>query len=693
MKNTYFLCIILVLITASCGNYDDNFFEKYRGEEVKEEKTEESNFSSLIGKIDPNQTWRTSNMGQVTVNIPAEGEVNVYCEDDTHRLYLKSSKMKAGQKSFTINIPQHLAADVILYGYDENDNVIEVGQTKRSIIVEYKRYGVSETQSLSFDDLYKGIVVSFDSQTTRSNAATRAEESLTAVNEAPQKEALTGVANAKIYGYSTFPGDMFNDFASAIPEAKRASELIHNYEMISNGKFLVSMIYGCTGNFHREVGYYYYDENNPDNKTYIPFCDALWYDYFYNDDLLSNYNSKESAISKTQVKIGGLWYDVNYDHYDRKSPYNWPTGKTTREIEHKGDQSYLVLNVYDRQKKQIEEVRGITFLVDAPRGKKIGFYTTGPDFSKKNKTEYWKNHSEQQFNRTGTGLAYASVIRFYNDYRFIGIEDTTTPINKDKEPDCNDIAFVMVPGGNLPNIRLPYIIDQTEGAHKGMYYNGDGTWTEEPKKDILTDGVYFPSYSTEGVAEELPYESLNYWTFGFEDQGLNGDYDLNDVVIRVVENFPYEGKGTILLCAVGGTNNSDLYYKEEKIGEVHELLKITKGTMANTGKNTKTVDYQVVKIFDMPEGWNITENASDFYIISNGVESRLPNKNGQTPTAICAANDWQWPLENTRITESYPTFSEWSANCTTATDWYTKPSANSSFKNANDKKKAKFNKQ
>jgi len=686
MKNTYFLCIILVLITASCGNYDDNFFEKYRGEEVKEEKTEESNFSSLIGKIDPNQTWRTSNMGQVTVNIPAEGEVNVYCEDDTHRLYLKSSKMKAGQKSFTINIPQHLAADVILYDYDENDNIIEVGQTKRSIIVEYKRYGVSETQSLSFDNLYKGTVVSFGSQTTRSTAATRAEESLTAVNEAAKKADVTGMADAKIYGYTTFPGNVFNDFAKAIPETKKASALIHNYEMISNGKFLVSMIYGSTGNFERTVGYYYYDENNSSNRTYVPFCDALRYDYFYNNDLLSNYNSKENAISKTQVKMGGQWYDVNYDAYDNELNPSW--GKANLQKVHQGDNAYSVLDVFKNHKNDIEEVRGITFLVDVPRGKKIGFYTAG-----KGSNGQFINHSEEQFNKQGTGVAYASVIRFYNEYRFFGIEDTNTPINKSTEPDCNDIAFVMVPGGNLPNIRLPYIIDQTEGAHKGMYYNGDGTWTEEPKKDILTDGVYFPSYCTEGVEEELSYESLNYWTFGFEDQGLNGDYDLNDVVIRVVENFPQEGKGAILLCAVGGTNNSDLYYKEEKIGEVHELLNIGKGTMANTGKNTKTVDYQVVKIFDMSDSWNITENASDFYIISNGVESRLPNKNGQTPTAICAANDWQWPLENTRITESYPKFSEWSANCTTATDWYKNPSANSSFKNANDKKKAKFNKQ
>jgi len=657
-KNSFLLCLFTLIGLASCTDKESDIGVIYSYEET------------LGIYIDPAQTWHTSDAGIVTVSTPGEGVVSIYCEDTDKRTYLAKVNVSGGEKIIKFDIPQHLAQEEELYRLDENEEPYVYATESRDVMVDFKNAQTLESESkrLTMDDVLAGATVSFGQTRAIRAVATRAGESTTAVNEAPQKSDLTGETSVNIYGYSTFSGDVLKDLAKAIPEGKRAVNLIHDYEMISNGKFLVSMIYGCTGNADRVIGYYYYDENSPNSKTYVPFCDALKYDYFYNE--ASGY-SKENAISKTQVKIGRQWYDVNYDHYDRLTPNKG----TFRIAAHKGDQAYLVLDVFDRQKDQIEEVRGITFLVDAPKGKKLGFYTTGSNMG--NKT----NHSEEQFNSTSPGNnSYASVIRIYNDYRFIGIEDTTVPIpsSKSGEPDCNDICFVMVPGGNLPDIRLPYIIDKTEGEHNNKYYNGDGTWTAQPKKDILTDGSEIASSGIEESQEQME-AGCQTWTMGFEDRGTSGDYDMNDVVIQVTP-IGSQNKAKVELCAVGAADDVELYYVNTLLGEVHDIMGIGQGKVVNVRLYSKT-EKKLIAYVDWPDGKNMRENASDFYIMADGKKSTVPTDSGKKPTAICVSGEWSWPLEKIRITDAYPLFKNWAENSKDKTywNWYASPVSDSVF--------------
>ena len=112
---------------------------------------------------------------------------------------------------------------------------------------------------------------------------------------------------------------------------------------------------------------------------------------------------------------------------------------------HKRDEVYNILDLYNREKNQIQEIRGMTLEVNVEKGKILGFYC------QTSKTAY--NHSDKELNPTGS--TYSSIIRIYNGFRFIGLEDSFHSSVNATEPDCNDIAFVMVPGGDLPDIRLP----------------------------------------------------------------------------------------------------------------------------------------------------------------------------------------------------------------------------------------------
>jgi len=650
---TNIISILLVgaLVATSCSDKENNM-------DVL------SNFEKTIGRIDPQQTWQTSTIGEVTVNVPKEGTITVYCEDESSRVVLTCAKVTTGAKTLRFDIPAHLTTEVEIYDLDENEEPYVSGTVSREIMVEYKVEGIATTKRISFQEANEGINVSFNSSNEAKTRAVRKAAGTQAVNETPNKAALTGVSEATIYGYSTFPGDILKDLSIALPENKEAKNQIHDFEMISNGKFLVSMFYGITGNTDRTVGYYYYNNNTPSDIIYVPFCNALKYDFYYDNQ---DYTQSD-PLSKTQIKKGGQWYDVNYDHYDRSTGYS--SNKPLKSV-HSGDNTYVIADEYEKNKSSIEEVRGITFVVDVPKGTTFGFYCGGKDSKFSNGKDDFYNHTQTSFNKKfGNVTKFTAAIRVYNGYRFIGLEDTFNP--SASQADCNDVTFAIVPGGNMPDIRLPYVIDNVTGK----YYNGDGTLTDTPKKDILTDGVY----TEEKVAttdEEYAQLAIGktIWTIAFEDTGVLGDYDLNDVVIQVVP-IQEVNKAQVKICAAGGTQDCDLYYNGQYLGEVHDLLGVNRGTIINTGAKTQ-VPFKVVAYVDWPEEYTMGQHSPYFYIISNGITTKTPSTPGQTPTALAVAYDWKWPMEKTTVSTSYQQFGDWGSNYDNKnySNWYTQPTS------------------
>ena len=213
------------------------------------------------------------------------------------------------------------------------------------------------------------------------------------------------------------------------------------------------------------------------------------------------------------------------------------------------------------------------------------------------------------------------------------------------------------------------------------------------------DRIFWMSYGAERIekAKMVPFPpepmKPQVWTYAWEDRD-KGDYDMNDCVIEVQENEKDKNMLDITLVALGGarrlwlgfdnknaTNYNDYIHVFEQ--ELHEVLGIPVGQMANTGNGTRTVEPKKVTIAK-PAGFDFQTCSfilgamfkedqqgvydNDYYAIKIATA-------GQDPHGIIIPGQWQWPTETTCIKEAYPDFNTWASDHTKAKDWYNNPKA------------------
>ena len=633
MKRTVLLSAILAVALTSC-----NDLKKPDSIKTKEEIEYDIAWEQAMGKVDPEQTWISSKSVTVEVKDAGDAQISIYSLSEAQRTLLARETVSS---SATIRFDMPLGLD---YG------VAVCRETAEG----------TEYIAVSKADLLSGNAgVSFAGLGTKAgDNPPMSSENKDKLTIATCVNPLTG-KRAKIWGYTSFPGWIWNDMNAAIPENKAATTTgqITNFELQSNGLFYVSTIYGATGVTNAEIGYYYYDPATPSQKTFIPLVDALGGDYYYDE---IDY-SREDALAKVLWlnKDTWEWTPANFCFYDKVSGMA-NGGFATR----KGDNQFNALSIVETYGKDINNssiamVKGLTFQVDAPKGNMVGFYC---------KRSSYTNYTTKEMN---TNKKSRAAIKVYDGFRFIGLEDGSS--DGGNEPDCNDIALVMVPGndGTLPGLVLPYIKDIEEDK----YYNGDGTKTDEPKYDVATDG---PDSNYEDLAS-----SKAVWTLAFEDMSTIGDFDFNDVVLAIVPDGK-KRSADVWLCATGGSINAYIYYKDKLIGEAHQLL----GSVEN-GKNvianTYVQKYPIKKILtvEMHPGHQLEDEARNFKVVAGNNVITLPEK-GEIPKAICVGGTgkgngnialWAWPKESTRIDTAYPDFEDWAADYKNDknSSWYKKP--------------------
>ncbi len=171
--------------------------------------------------------------------------------------------------------------------------------------------------------------------------------------------------------------------------------------------------------------------------------------------------------------------------------------------------------------------------------------------------------------------------------------------------------------------------------------------------------------------------SSQVWSYAFEDTNM-GDYDMNDVVLKVKENASDASKLDVTLAAVGAmyniwvefaANGQDVFGKE-----VHDVLGMPRKSLVNTQqKDVEPVTVTVSK----PAGFDF--QTSSFRILvedASGFQSRVEIATlGQEPHGIVIPADWSWPTERTCITAAYPKFAQWAKDITneSSKDWYLYP--------------------
>ena len=177
-----------------------------------------------------------------------------------------------------------------------------------------------------------------------------------------------------------------------------------------------------------------------------------------------------------------------------------------------------------------------------------------------------------------------------------------------------------------------------------------------------------------GFTGPTPPPSFKYttYTFCFEDT-YNGDYDMNDVVIKARRKNATTIEYSILACGA----YDELYIKNinTKVSntEVHELLGAKPKTFVNTEENGQKRDPYVVTI-TVDKEFSILDKLTQPYIYDATKHHEIHVSDSGAPYAIVIAKaSFQYPLEKVRISDAYRYFNTWAANHEKEKKWYNLP--------------------
>ena len=176
----------------------------------------------------------------------------------------------------------------------------------------------------------------------------------------------------------------------------------------------------------------------------------------------------------------------------------------------------------------------------------------------------------------------------------------------------------------------------------------------------------------EGILS-YPEPDANFFTYCFEDTE-NGDYDMNDVVIKATRKNNTTVEYSIIACGA----RDELYVKNINSGviqedkEIHSLFGQDNKPI-NTEKNaTKLAPITVTKT--VPSNFSMADPNTQPYVFNKtkNLERRISRK-GEDPHALMIPNGFLYPLEKVCIKDAYLEFNNWGQNPVLSTDWYTKP--------------------
>lgn len=274
--------------------------------------------------------------------------------------------------------------------------------------------------------------------------------------------------------------------------------------------------------------------------------------------------------------------------------------------------------------------------------------------------QYVPAHTDGAFQLAGAGLTAAiSNMKFYDEFDELGVHSTWESVHYSKEVTAESLAA-----------------------------NSDGriTWliTDAQVTDIEGASVTEPAEgqcSATIEEEEYPiYDEPQVYSYAFEDQIYNGDYDMNDIVLKVTFPSTKNNKGEIIaidstklqitMVAAGATFKIKAFVGETDLfdgQEIHDAFGVNQGVMVNTGNGKAQTATPVVDVIDIPDGIIDADGNADFSQLDvwiwvnpeTGYDSEtkiyyLTDKEKPVPYAIMIPDDWRWPLERICVTEAYP---------------------------------------
>lgn len=221
--------------------------------------------------------------------------------------------------------------------------------------------------------------------------------------------------------------------------------------------------------------------------------------------------------------------------------------------------------------------------------------------------------------------------------------------------------------------------------HDGLTYLGLEDLNSEGDFDcndlimrMTPDSVYETLIELDERIDTLASAQPLRWTLAFEDVYRDADFDYNDVVLRIVPNYKAE-TAEVWVSAYGSDRDMMLYYQsKEGIKELCRLQSLFRGqTFVNTKQGQNYISPVQVATIAWPSTRTAYENAEQLYVTisrgdcPDGCEDLLALRAnpGQAPSAILVAEYWQWPMEAISIFREYGLFADWSRRQTEMQYW------------------------
>ncbi len=257
-----------------------------------------------------------------------------------------------------------------------------------------------------------------------------------------------------------------------------------------------------------------------------------------------------------------------------------------------------------------------------------------------------------------------------------------------------DLSDYLANRNVLPTWAKSYNVDWRNYSHCVMFERGGYKFIgfEDWVQDFDMNDIVL---LLDGNVEDLPVaptgsckENIKYYrySYGFEDT-RNGDYDMNDVVLRVWRPQLNSNYLNVELAAVGAADEVYVYYTNQDNEviplfdgkEVHQLFRELgyNFTFYNTeGINAPKLPTTKVDVIDFS---TFNYSRADFFIVnkSKNLTMHMPaaiGEKGVAPFGICMPQkEWKWPKERICITNAYPDFKAFASDQNVNTDWWKYP--------------------
>lgn len=165
------------------------------------------------------------------------------------------------------------------------------------------------------------------------------------------------------------------------------------------------------------------------------------------------------------------------------------------------------------------------------------------------------------------------------------------------------------------------------------------------------------------------FDKMTY-TFCFEDT-WEGDYDMNDVVIKAVRENETTVSWSVIAC--GAYDELYIHNITEDLSqkEVHSLFGKQPKQFVNTvASDEKCAPYTFT--VTVTKDYSLT-TARPYIYDATKEHAVYMSEAGQNPFGIMIPNNFKYPLEKISINKAYPLFNNWGENAILSTFWYWSP--------------------